>query len=47
VLDLVGDLALAGRPIHAHVTASKSGHRLNAELAGRLVALDERLGVSV
>jgi UDP-3-O-acyl-N-acetylglucosamine deacetylase len=45
----VGDLALAGRPIHAHVTASKSGHRLNAELAGRLLALtvDERLGVSV
>lgn len=47
VLDLVGDLSLAGRPIHAHVTASKSGHRLNAELAGRLLAVGvgRRLGV--
>ncbi len=48
VLDLVGDLSLAGRPIHSHVTASKSGHRLNAELAGRLLAaaVEQRLGVS-
>lgn len=38
VLDLVGDLALAGRPIHAHVRASRSGHRLNAALAGLLAA---------
>ncbi|NDC53448.1 MAG: UDP-3-O-[3-hydroxymyristoyl] N-acetylglucosamine deacetylase [Planctomycetia bacterium] len=38
VLDLVGDLALAGRPVHAHVRAYRSGHRLNAELAGRLLA---------
>lgn len=38
VLDLVGDLALAGRPIHAHVRACRSGHRLNGELASRLVA---------
>ena len=38
VLDLVGDLALAGRPIHGHVRAYRSGHRLNAALAGRLVA---------
>jgi UDP-3-O-acyl N-acetylglucosamine deacetylase len=36
VLDLVGDLALAGRPIHAHVRACRSGHRLNAALAARL-----------
>jgi UDP-3-O-[3-hydroxymyristoyl] N-acetylglucosamine deacetylase len=36
VLDLVGDLALAGRPVHAHVRASRSGHRLNAALAARL-----------
>ncbi|MFM8415591.1 MAG: UDP-3-O-acyl-N-acetylglucosamine deacetylase [Planctomycetota bacterium] len=39
VLDLVGDLALAGRPVHAHVRASRSGHRLNAMLAERLRAL--------
>jgi UDP-3-O-acyl N-acetylglucosamine deacetylase len=38
VLDLVGDLALAGRPVHGHVRAYRSGHRLNAALAGRLAA---------
>lgn len=38
VLDLVGDLALVGRPIHAHVRACRSGHRLNGALASRLVA---------
>jgi UDP-3-O-acyl N-acetylglucosamine deacetylase len=37
VLDLVGDLALAGRPIHGHVRAYRSGHRLNAMLAAKLV----------
>jgi UDP-3-O-acyl N-acetylglucosamine deacetylase len=40
VLDLVGDLALAGRPIHAHVRACRSGHRLNAALAAVLLAAD-------
>jgi UDP-3-O-acyl N-acetylglucosamine deacetylase len=38
VLDLVGDLALVGRPIHAHVRACRSGHRLNGALAARLAA---------
>jgi len=42
VLDLVGDLALAGRPIEAHVRASRSGHRLNAMLAARLRNLSGR-----
>jgi len=42
VLDLVGDLALVGRPLHAHVRARRSGHRLNGELAARLVAADRR-----
>ncbi|NDC63583.1 MAG: UDP-3-O-[3-hydroxymyristoyl] N-acetylglucosamine deacetylase [Planctomycetia bacterium] len=37
VLDVVGDLSLAGRPIHAHVRAHRSGHRLNAELVERLL----------
>jgi UDP-3-O-acyl-N-acetylglucosamine deacetylase len=37
VLDLVGDLALAGRPIHAHMRACRSGHRLNASMAGTLL----------
>ena len=40
MLDLVGDLALAGRPIHASIRAFRSGHRLNAALAARLVAAD-------
>lgn len=43
VLDLVGDLGLAGRPIHAHVRACRSGHRLNAALAAAIVAA-ERAG---
>lgn len=38
VLDLVGDLSLVGRPLHAHVRARRSGHRLNATVAARLVA---------
>ena len=38
VLDLIGDLSLAGRPIHAHIRAHRSGHRLNGALAGRLAA---------
>lgn len=38
VLDLVGDLALVGRPLHAHVRARRSGHRLNGALAAQLVA---------
>lgn len=38
VLDLVGDLALAGRPLHAHVRACRSGHRLNAALVTRILA---------
>lgn len=32
VLDLMGDLYLLGRPLHAHVTASKTGHSDNLAL---------------
>ena len=32
VLDLIGDLYLLGRPLHAHVTASKTGHSDNLAL---------------
>lgn len=32
VLDLMGDLYLLGRPIHGHVTASKTGHSDNLQL---------------
>ena len=42
VLDLVGDLALAGRPIQGHVRACRSGHRLNAALAAQLRNLSRR-----
>jgi UDP-3-O-[3-hydroxymyristoyl] N-acetylglucosamine deacetylase len=44
VLDLVGDLSLAGRPIHAHVRACRSGHRLNGAMAACLAALDPSVG---
>lgn len=38
ILDAVGDLALLGSPLHAHVRAHKSGHALNAELVRALLA---------
>lgn len=37
VLDVIGDLALAGRPIHGRVTATRSGHALNQRLARMLL----------
>ena len=36
ILDLIGDLALLGRPLLAEVKASKSGHKLNIELVRHL-----------
>lgn len=36
VLDLIGDLYLAGKSIKGHVVAVKSGHKLNMELVGKL-----------
>lgn len=39
LLDLIGDLALAGRPLRAEVIARRSGHALNHEMARRLAAL--------
>lgn len=48
VLDVVGDLALAGCEIIGHVVAHRCGHKLNAELAKRLLeqveVQDERNG---
>ena len=38
VLDLVGDLALLGAPLRAHVIATKGGHRLHAALIGKILA---------
>jgi UDP-3-O-[3-hydroxymyristoyl] N-acetylglucosamine deacetylase len=42
VLDLIGDLALLGRPIVGHVIARNAGHALNFEL---VVALQRALGL--
>ena len=42
LLDLIGDLALVGRPINARILASKSGHSLNQRLARELVELGRR-----
>lgn len=36
-LDVIGDFALCGHEIIGHVTASRSGHRLNGELVRRLL----------
>ena len=33
ILDLIGDLYVLGRPLHAHLTARLSGHRTNRMLA--------------
>ena len=38
ILDLIGDLALAGIPLVAHVTAACAGHRMNFELVQQLMA---------
>jgi len=38
VLDLVGDLALAGCDLHGRFLACRSGHRLNAELVRAILA---------
>lgn len=39
VLDLIGDLYLAGKPLKGHVVAIKSGHKLNMELVDKLKSL--------
>jgi UDP-3-O-[3-hydroxymyristoyl] N-acetylglucosamine deacetylase len=42
VLDLIGDLALLGRPVQGHVIARNAGHALNFEL---VVAIQRALGL--
>lgn len=37
VLDLIGDLALAGRRIEGHVVAERAGHAMHTALVGRLM----------
>ena len=42
MLDIVGDLALLGRPIQGHVVAVKPSHAANCELVRRIVAQIQR-----
>ncbi len=41
VLDLIGDLSLAGMPVIGHVLAQKSGHALNARMVSKLLSSPE------
>ncbi len=38
LLDIIGDIALAGRPIKGHILAARPGHKSNVEFAKMLVA---------
>jgi UDP-3-O-[3-hydroxymyristoyl] N-acetylglucosamine deacetylase len=38
ILDLIGDLALAGMPVICHVVAHKSGHAMNARMVSKLLS---------
>lgn len=50
ILDLVGDLALVGRPIAGEITASRAGHALHSRFVARILQLaaaeDESLAPS-
>ena len=37
ILDVVGDLALVGRPIVGHVVAHRAGHALHTQLAAEIL----------
>ena len=37
ILDVVGDLSLVGKPLHAHIIAVRPGHALNSELAAKIL----------
>lgn len=38
MLDIVGDLSLVGRPLHAHIVAVKPSHQANTDLAKAILA---------
>lgn len=42
IVDLIGDLRLAGRPVIGRIVAYKSGHSLNQKLVTRIVEADRR-----
>ena len=37
ILDVVGDLSLLRKPLHAHIIAVRPGHALNSELAAKIL----------
>ena len=37
ILDIIGDLALLGKPIKAHIIAVRPGHSLNADLTKKIL----------
>ena len=42
IVDLIGDLVLAGRPVIGRIVAYKSGHSLNQKLAKRLMSMADK-----
>ena len=48
ILDIVGDLTLLGKPLHAHIIAVRPGHSLNSDLTRKLheVMIGERKEMS-
>ncbi len=46
ILDIIGDLALAGRRIRGHVVALKPGHGINTEAAKRLATRHAEIAAS-
>jgi UDP-3-O-[3-hydroxymyristoyl] N-acetylglucosamine deacetylase/3-hydroxyacyl-[acyl-carrier-protein] dehydratase len=46
VVDLIGDLALLGRPLKAHVLAARSGHKANIEIAKKIRAQVKKKEIS-
>jgi len=45
-LDLVGDLALLGRPLQARVVILRGGHRLHVELASKILEAIDHVGLA-
>jgi len=41
LLDLIGDLSLVGRPVHARIVASRSGHTLNHRMARAMLEQEQ------
>lgn len=47
ILDIIGDMALVGRPLCAHIVAIKPSHTANCELARRLAEQDRKSRATV